>query len=487
MAENSQQIEDVTKSLRYCGRIWSDRLVEEQKPLARQIASLFPRAADLVVQAGEHALGYSDCTALHVWTYLPEELQVQGPERRPINELTGGTDRPFLTRAGWLAVIPAGNPASVPTDFPLAEQTVWFLPRPPQLHPTLLISERGILCEGAGFRCLGAWLVFFENPRDLWPEGVIISRSRYVSPSWKSTTLGADRLRSSGREITRYRRQTQNLRQFERALCEVAGLPLLETDGTVVHLEVTPDYSLHWLEDGRSFLLPGPSPYHVGSQVSAGSGHILHLRHQALQGSDWWRGRPWTAAGIPLFVFRPGFFGVSIKDLMVPAISYEDTQGLRGRLVLGCPEEEAFWEWQARQERRLAPGSAGLAEILGFTEPGQSSMVNALELFVRVYGPWLSVVETTLDLVDPQAFEAVKNFIERERPAGSLHFLRGHSRPYGDDLYQEIALATGEPVYVPEGVTTFDFACVDQESALYLSTGELVYDGMLRRVALPST
>ena len=257
-------------------------------------------------ELGNWALGSPGAPVFHPWSFKPTDIQVQGPETWGYDAITGMpvftapsiTDvakaRAYLTNDNRIVETKAGDVSSIPS-ITLSEQTVWFLPVPPNFHPVRLIAIGQTLVEGTGFIVAGNWVMFYHNPQELWPDGVIAGWCVRVAPSWKSTTLRADNLFSSGREVALYKRNSQNLLQFEKAVCEVAGLPVLDREGLVVRMETGGNQVIHWLEDGRSFTLPVSSPYTEGSVVPAGSGHVLRLLHISLQGADWWRGRPWSA------------------------------------------------------------------------------------------------------------------------------------------------------------------------------------------------
>lgn len=480
------QVEEQSRPLFHSGQVWRERLVEEQLPLARQMAMLLTSVSTshAFYEAGSWLDGKEGVPQLYPWRFLPSDVLVQGPaywgydvEGKPrfgeptLDDLS--RSRAYLMADGRVVESRAGDATSIPAPADLSPQTVWFLPLPEGFRPVSLVSLVGTLLEGSGFICAGNWILLYQNPLELWPNGIAVATCVRTKASWKSTTLRANRLHTSGRDLALYRRNSQNLKQFERALCEVAGIRVLDQDGLVVRMETGNNVIIHWLDDGRSFTLPVASPYTTGALVPAGSGHILSLRHQGLQGDLWWQGRPWGSRGIPIFEFRPGFYGFSLKDETVGAFAMADSFalsgiafsgeslvygetpfvysgdpiGLRARLALeqDAEAEDAFWLWQADQERRL--GAETFArDVLGFTESGETKPVNALGVFAGIYGPWLAVVETSLDEVDPIAFQEVSDYIERERPAGMQVFLAGTSLSFSSPEFYAVYLNTGELV-----------------------------------------
>ena len=482
------QVEEQSRPLTHAGQVWRERLNADQLPLARQMAALLNSVstANAFYEAGAWLDGREGVPQLYPWRMSSAEIQVQGPgywgydsEGQPrfgvptLEDLSRA--RAYLTADGRIIETATGDPNTLPEDIELSPQTVWFIPKPEEYRPVTLISPGQTLVEGTGFLCAGNWIMLYQNPLDLWPDLLVVSTAIRTARSWKSTTLRANHLHTSGKELALYRRNSQNLKQFERALCELAGLRILEQDGLIVRQETGNNVVVHWLEDGRCFTLPVTSPYEPGSIVPAGSGHILRLRHQQLQGDMWWQGRPWGAAGIPIFVFRPGFYGFSIRDELVSAYAHAEYaptapltfegdlitysgEGivygtgpavLRGRLALMQDEdaEAAYWAWQAAQERRL--GTQTFArDILGLTDEDPLNTVNALGVFASIYGPWLAVVETSLDAVHPVAFREIMDYISRERPSGMQVFLAGSGQSFSAPEFYSVYLNTGELVQI---------------------------------------
>jgi hypothetical protein len=481
-----------SRPLKYAGQVWHERLVVEQLPFARQMASLLSVAgiANTVDCLGSWVSGEESNAEFYPWSVKPADVLVQGPatwgydpetlmpKRGAASYSDLSRSRAYLTADGTIIETTTGDIDTLPEGLTLAEQTVWFIPRPTGTRPVMLISEKLTLVEGTGFILSPSWILLYRNPFDLWPDGTVVSMSARLRRSWKSTTLKADHLFTSGREVAKYKRNTQNLKQFELALCELAGLPVLDREGYVVKIETCGSQILHWLDDGRSFELPIESPYVVGSLVPAHSGHILQLRHEGFQGEDWWRSRYWGARGIPIFMLRPNFYGFAVKDEYVPAVSYDDDGALRAKLIFNQdPEaENRFWSWQAAQEKKLgvqtfavdilgldsdyepllqtnghpvyqgAAGGAYEGDPIYVRKAQDPQLVNGLEVFMSTYGPWFAVVETSLDKVNRVAFNEVMDFVERERPAGMQVFVAGTSSSYSVQELYDVYLNTGELV-----------------------------------------
>ena len=149
---------------------------------------------------------------------------------------------------------------------------------------------------------------------------------------------------------------------------------------------------------------------------------------------------------------RLNFFGFSLRDEMVQSYSEADGIAVRARLALNQDDraEDLYWQWQHDQER--TQGTEILADICGFTAAGQTGQENALGLYASVMGPWLAVIETSLDLVDYPAFRRVMDFVERERPAGMQVYVAGSGASFTVPEYHAIYLNTGEVVDIASDV-----------------------------------
>jgi len=488
---SSMLLDETGQQLRIPGQFWSDRLVEGQQDLVRAMASLSTRLTKAQRFAGLSAYGaaYRGLPAFDVLFFAQADLVIQGPDTWGYDPETGeplildptpevsGKRRPWLLADGRVVESEPGEVLTLPVE-PLHEQTTWFVPNLDQAAPSLIWAETKILVEGQGFLNRGAWLVLFENPLELWPDGHLPCMATPRRQSWRSGALRADFLQASGRKLGKYQRNNQTPKALELALCELANIPILETEGIVAKIEQAEGLIRHWLTDGRQFTLPGATPYAVGSLVPANDGHILRIRCEATHGENWWSSRYWGVNGVPIHIFRPEFLGFAIKDEVVPLeISLADTL-VRARLVLqldvdGTTAANTYWAWQKAQENRMeseawavnalqidpsdlepaleANGSPMLqtdGDPIMISSTEGTLMRNALGSFASVCGSWFGVVETSLDIHDPVAFSRIMDYAERDRPSGMLLYFAGQSAAYTNaNLFAE---------YVDTGILQLD-------------------------------
>jgi hypothetical protein len=208
-------------------------------------------------------------------------------------------------------------------------------------------------------------------------------------------------------------------------VAELAGIHVFESDGVVRRILTSTGKWVHQMEDGRTFTLPGDGGYQPGSRVYAGeiAGAMVAARHRSLQGENWWYNRPWGAAGIAIEKLRPGFSGFSIRDEPRNADCGLVAGALRARIFFGQDAylENIYWTWQAACETRTGVETFA-RDVLGFTAAGSKS-VNPLGVWAGMLGPWLTVLESPLHRYDPGLWQEMLDFIEREKPAGSLVLL----------------------------------------------------------------
>lgn len=475
-------VRDRATSLRHSGPVWRERVAPAQRDFIRQL-SLAAASSDLrtnLAAAGDWLRGQPAVRGSISATFTHEDVRLVGPgywgytAPRPggsaprhlfdteLQDLRASTDMPFLLDDGRVLVVSVGSTlltsgdaevfiltvfsdgeewvltdtegtALLVTDaesvFQLSRETAWFLRLPPDLEPLALETALGDFLEGAAFSCHNGWLLLRESPWVLWPDGVMHATSaRWTPPCVRHRALRTDLMRTSGRHVANYKRAEQSAPAFLRAMAEVATIPVFVNDTVIESVVPGRRGVVHHCADGSRFALPRASGYVSGSVLHAGdvAGGLLQLRHESLQGAFWWQARPWGALGIPISAVRPGFSGFSLRDTWVDANAYLDPVGggLRARVIFGQdPEEEArFWAWQAKTERQL--GTEHFARVvLGFTAAGQGKLINPLELWAGMLGSWLFVVEDYTQNAYADHIKEMRDFITREKPAGSLVFV----------------------------------------------------------------
>lgn len=471
-------LDNRTTSLRHSGPVWSDRVHDSQRKFVRQLSLLADNGNSRIeLEAiGAWLIGQDPIRGEKNWSFSLADTRIVGPGQwgyisfgpgttphaipgDSIVVASTGEDLPLVMEDGDVFVIPAGGISpddvimgalvvnhngsdyvllmdngfaialdtilSEPATVVISQETAWFLRAPAGFEPIALETAKGDLLEGSGFRVVNGWIVLRDNPWDLWPNGVAhATASRWRSACPRHRALRTDRMRGSGYHVAAYKRRSQSVSMFGKAIAEMAGIPVFDNDGVVSRIFQSPVGWVHHLTDGTRFILPANGGYQVGSQVFAGTigGDLVSVRSLQTHGEDWWRARPWGEVGIDISVFRPGFTGFRIRDEALVAISYEDEDGgLRARVQFGQDptEESRYWAWQAKTER-LSGVETFARDVLGFTAPGQSTQINPMEIWARMMGSYLIVIESPIHRYDSGIFREMRDFIDREKPAGTI-------------------------------------------------------------------
>lgn len=519
MITQEQALRERTRSLALSGSIWSDKVVEKQRPLVRQLslnANGVDHATDLLGTGLHLADGGPQIRGTRSWAFAVQDLKWASPGRwgyvssSPAEDNPGGSTfslnianmlapevvdnpvsgepLPFLQKDGLVMILPPGGSSesissdgflyspdvllyspdipyyegttgigmTIPpesylavvysnelpflvvqddmllllSDHPAsvvrASESAWFLKLPAGILILALETEIGDLVEGTSYFQVDGWLVLRHDPYQLWPDGIAHATATMRAPdSPKHYPLKTDRSKAPGRWVANYKRQSQSPGSFIRALAEVAGLPIYEEDDQILQIEPAGTGFRYHTVAGNAYVLPGPPAYEVGAFLEKGDypRRLLDLRCLALQGIDWWDGRSWYDQGIEISMIRPGFQGFYIGHVIALAESYADPVDGRLRARIGfnhdLAEEERFWTWQASMERYL--GTETFArDVLGFTAAGDSKWVNPLQVYAKIYGPWLWVVESPLARYHSGIWKEIRDFAEREKPSGAI-------------------------------------------------------------------
>ncbi len=329
---------------------------------------------------------------------------------------------PVATEEGYLVTGSEPVPA-----VPLNLDTLWLVPVDDFLFPSSLRGKDGLLHEGEAFWSWPGLLVFRVDPFDQFgSKGFECAAGRMILPSSRRTVAGIDARMSSGVRVARYKRYDQSPAFLERALAEIASIPIVEEDGYVV--SIIPEgceFSCVTDDAGRTYSMPSPlCPESPGSKIDAGDPlfHAIRRVSSRYPGHMWWRGRGWID-GIP----ASRLFGYPGKDIFfnegsVQAEGYADPEDGKTRVRIfpdGAEREDvvAFWDWYASVER--AQGVEALSERIG-VGPGKTVLVDALDIFLPPLEKWAVVYETTAWKIGDSTMNTLRGFVEENAPAGSM-------------------------------------------------------------------
>ena len=270
----------------------------------------------------------------------------------------------------------------------------WILDLPANYSPRMLLTSRGVLVAGAGFHVRGDKMIITQDPAVLWPGNVVVSLGgKFTGGVCRSDVLRADRIKSSGIEVARYLRQDQSIKSFERALQEIAGLPV--TESRLVRIEPQAGKLILHFEDGTALTLSG-------TRLKVGQKANLLLR--CLPHAEGWTRS--ISFPIPSSTFYP--VGDDAPSFSRDPIAV--TRRLTGVEVDLGHEKLEMW---------LKDHDPLLGEYTGLNID-QTGTIDLQESLLQRYGRRIIVVDTSLAIHDPLSWKSVKDFALNNRPAGSL-------------------------------------------------------------------
>jgi hypothetical protein len=387
---------------------------------------------------------------------IPVEAGTQVPSNRVLSLFTPDREA-VIARSGSYTIVSEALENATPFVLPdvpgmldvrvefgtsLSEETVWFVKVRGGIVPDILYHSRGWLARGSGFIEASGWIALYENPLTLWSDGIITGYGGRRSQGHpRGFAVGDTGLSTAGIHITRFRAADSGTVAFGRALAEIAGLRILDAPAVVTDIHKAAGRFVHRLEGGGTLSLPAATPYVVGDTIPAGSGHLLHVRTARSHGPGFCAGRPWSAIGFDISAVYPQFGGFSIRDEFVET---ESVGGISLPLFNQNPAAEAEWRAWYRGRRQFMDD--GLDSLAAFGD-----ILNPLTLFSELLADRLLVVETPLQWVDPAAHARVRDFIERERPAGAIVVMPAWPAPVTYDsgvVFQGYQLMVGDSVLV---------------------------------------
>jgi hypothetical protein len=267
------------------------------------------------------------------------------------------------------------------------------------------MTSKGLLTRGQGFLRIGKWLAVYDDPEVLWP-------SRYA------TALGQETLdcapfsepaasEKAGKQAMRYLRTDQSPRQYERALSEIAGERILTADSELLKLVRNRSGYDYWLRNQGVMWLPGSPCYAVGNIVPADRGHRVRVRSYWTDGKFWEHPR-WSQTGLSSSDLWPRLGNVRIPNQNLTAIS--SGSPLRTTILHTDPDMQGLIT--------ALDVNGELHTLLGL-DLDSPVEVNLLDAILYQLRERVMAVETDLHMWAPERWHEVREWAERERPAGS--------------------------------------------------------------------
>lgn len=111
---------------------------------------------------------------------------------------------------------------------------LFYLPIPLNVCPVCITTLTDELTVGYSFITNPGYILFYDNPLDLFPDSQIVCRSAYVLESHPMDyTYQVDNVYSAGNYVARYMRMTSSAKALRLALAEIAGLPIIKKESVL--------------------------------------------------------------------------------------------------------------------------------------------------------------------------------------------------------------------------------------------------------------
>ena len=286
----------------------------------------------------------------------------------------------------------------------------YVVPLPAGYLPSVISAAGRDLVVGLDFTLGEDCMVFLEPPEKLFPDNSFLLRSAETSTTAPlSFTLQADGLRSGGRHVARYLRESQSLNAFRLAALEAGGVALTPEAGILQAVKSTGPTARYIFEDFVVSVSYTHTPLVIGNYYEQ-----FHPIGEALQvfgptGGNWWRALDWSQ-GLSLDGLCP-FSGLTVSDQITKFYSVDGHY----RFALQGPAETQakFWE-HVRQSEVLA------GRALGAIVP-VSPYLNPIDvIFQYLLGSRAVIVKMDTDALGGARTKQVLDFIRREHPVGSV-------------------------------------------------------------------
>lgn len=132
---------------------------------------------------------------------------------------------------------------------------MYFVPIPLTISPVCITTALRELTVNCSFLTNAGYILFYEDPKELFPASVICCRSAYITqPHILDYTYQVDNLFSAGSYVARYMRATHSPVALRLALAEVAGLPILTADSILQAIYEDEDNTIYEFDTETLFV-----------------------------------------------------------------------------------------------------------------------------------------------------------------------------------------------------------------------------------------
>lgn len=307
---------------------------------------------------------------------------------------------------------------------------LYFVKIPYGISPTVIIARDKELTVGTSFITnANGYILFFDNPIQLFPDNQIVMRSALVRHSHiMDYTYQTDFVYSYGTYIARYMRYTHSPSALKLALAEVAGLPIIHQDSILLSTYDTADAVIYEFDKqvvtvpkyiNHDALVVGTT-YSAGTIIGDSYGYISVYSAASTAGSTatpWYRtselATEWTANGLPLTSLTP-FTSVVVPDATGTFSANGATSGATAHLKISGVTGAGitgYWDFVRQSEIHTNKYLAGISGVTA------GATANAVDFYFANMLDYNSVVirlQTTE--LGSERHNNVMSFIRRDLP-----------------------------------------------------------------------
>lgn len=307
---------------------------------------------------------------------------------------------------------------------------LYFVKIPHGVSPTVIVAKDKELTVGTSFLTNDhGYILFFENPIQLFPDNQIVMRSALVRQSHiMDYTYQTDFVYSYGTYISKYMRYTHSPAALKLALAEVAGLPIIHQDSILVNTYDTGDADIYEFDKqvitvpkyiNHDALVTGTT-YSAGTIIGDSYGYISvysAASTPATSATAWYRTSEltgeWATNGLPLTSLTP-FASISVPDVTGTFSANGAPSGSTAHLKLSGVTGAGltgYWDFVRQSEIHTGNYLAGLSGVTA------GATANAIDFYFSNMLDYNSVViRLQTEELGSERHNNVLSFIRRDLP-----------------------------------------------------------------------
>lgn len=299
---------------------------------------------------------------------------------------------------------------------------------PTGIEPICIRGKDKELISGITFRAANGFLVFDEDPLEIFESNIM-----HVRSGWRehrcihSYTMKLDGVYTSGFYVAEYLRKNHSAKAMERALAEIAGIPILPSDSFLNKTYSSPNGDrIYEFED---YVVRVPHYiYHTelqpGNFYEAGTiiGDYVHIYTAPSVSDTWHQNLDWED-GLSLDGLCP-FSGLVVPNRMIVFDAVNSTGGnyhYRPHIEGDEDTLQSYWNFIENGEK-----STGNYLQDAFSAPyPNDKYANALDFyFEHLLGDRAMVFDLQTENLGSHTHNNVLAFIKRELPVGVIPIIR---------------------------------------------------------------